>query len=190
MKYVMDPVYRAIAERVPAGAFTVDLGTGLGMLPVVLGLLGEKRRALGVEWDAAKVACGRHAARGLDGVDVTDGDVRAFELPACDVITLVDMLHYYDAAAQRDLLARCREALRPTGRLLIREGDRGRTGGARLTRLVEAVVTRLGWNRGPQVRFRPVVELIADLEALGFRVAVADVAGRLHPGNVLLVAER
>ena len=55
MKYVMDPCYRAIAPLVPAGAFAVDLGSGLGMLPVLLGVLGDGRRALGVEWDKSKV---------------------------------------------------------------------------------------------------------------------------------------
>jgi SAM-dependent methyltransferase len=189
MKYVMDPCYRAIAPLVPPGAFAVDLGAGLGMLPVLLGVLGDGRRALGIEWDAAKVACGVHAARDLGGVEVVEGDARTATIPACDVITLVDMLHYWDADAQRALLARCRAALRPGGRLVVREGDPSRRGGARWTRAVEAVVTRLGWNRGPQVRFRPVDELRADLEALGFRVRVDEVAARTHPGNVLLVCD-
>jgi uncharacterized protein (DUF2062 family)/SAM-dependent methyltransferase len=189
MKYAMDPCYRAIAPLVPRGTFTVDLGTGLGMLPVLLGLLGQERRALGVEWDASKVACGQAAADGLPGIELVEGDVRAFPLPACDAITLVDMLHYYDPDAQRALLKRCRDALRPGGRLLVREGDGARAGGARFTRAVEAFVTRLGWNRGPKVRFRPIGELTTDLEALGFAVRLDEVAGRMHPGNVLLVAE-
>jgi uncharacterized protein (DUF2062 family)/SAM-dependent methyltransferase len=195
MKYVMDPCYRAIAPLVPPGAFTVDLGSGLGMLPVLLGVVGEGRSALGVEWDVAKVACGAHAARGhdgappLDGIRVIEGDARTAEIPACDVITLVDMLHYWDADVQRALLARCRAALKPGGRLLVREGDPAARGGARWTRAVEAVVTRLGWNRGPRVRFRPVAELRADLEGLGFDVRIDEVAARTHPGNVLLVAE-
>jgi uncharacterized protein (DUF2062 family)/SAM-dependent methyltransferase len=189
MKYVMDPCYRAIAPLVPPGAFVVDLGSGLGMLPVLLGVLGDGRRALGVEWDAAKVACGVHAAHGLSGIEVAEGDARNFTLPACDVITLVDMLHYWDGEAQRALLSRCRAALRPGGRLLLREGDPARRGGARFTRALEAVVTRLGWNRGPAVRFRPIAELRAELEALGFTVRVDEVAAKSHPGNVLLVAE-
>jgi uncharacterized protein (DUF2062 family) len=189
MKYEMDPCYRVIAPLVPAGALAVDLGTGLGMLPVLLGLLGEGRRALGIEWDAEKARCGLHAARALDGVEIVTGDVRAFELPACDVITIVDMLHYFDADVQRALLRRCRDALRPGGRILVREGDGARRGGARWTRAVEWVVTRLGWNRGPAVRFRPATEIRADLEALGLRVRVDEAAGRLHPGNVLLIAE-
>jgi uncharacterized protein (DUF2062 family)/2-polyprenyl-3-methyl-5-hydroxy-6-metoxy-1,4-benzoquinol methylase len=188
-EYVMDPCYRVIAPLVPAGAFAVDLGSGLGMLPVLLGVLGDGRRALGVEWDRKKVECGAHAAEGLADIRVVEGDARSVELPPCDVITLVDMLHYWDAGSQRALLARCRAALRPGGRLLVREGDPSRRGGARWTRAVEALVTRLGWNRGPEVRFRPVDELRADLEALGFRVRIDEVAARTHPGNVLFVCD-
>jgi uncharacterized protein (DUF2062 family)/SAM-dependent methyltransferase len=189
LKYVMDPAYRAIVARVPPGAFAVDLGSGLGMLPVLLGVAGGERRALGVEWDAAKVACGVHAARGLTGIEVVAGDARSFAIPPCDVITLVDMLHYWDADTQRALLARCRAALRPGGRLLVREGDPARRGGARFTRVVERVVTRLGWNHGPAVHFRPVADLRDDLAALGFAVTVDEVAAHTHPGNVLLVCE-
>jgi len=166
----------------------VDLGTGLGMLPVLLGELGERRRALGVEWDPEKIRCGLHAARGLPDVEMVEGDMHASPLPACDVITLIDVLHYYDADRQRALLGRCRAALRPGGRLLIRETDGARRGGARWTRTVEAWATRLGWNRGPRVCFRPISDLRSDLVALGFRVDEDEVAGRFHPGNVLLIA--
>jgi uncharacterized protein (DUF2062 family) len=189
MKYVMDPCYRAIAALIPPGAFVVDLGSGLGMLPLLVALLGDERRALGVEWDRAKVDCGLHAARELPAVTLVEGDARVVEIPPCDVITLVDMLHYWDDEAQRALLARCRAALRPGGRLLVREGDPSRRGGARFTRAIERLVTRLGWNRGPAVRFRPVAELRADLEALGLRVRVDEVAAATHPGNVLLVCD-
>ena len=162
MKYVMDPCYRAIAALVPAGAFTVDLGSGLGMLPVLLGTLGEGRRALGIEWDAQKVACGVHAAAAatvapLPGVELVEGDARTRRDSA------VRRHHARRHAAllgrrrsSARCLARCRAALRPGGRLLVREGDPSRRGGARFTRAVEAVVTRLGWNRGPAVRFRPI----------------------------------
>lgn len=190
LKYRLDPCYRAIARHIGADSFTVDLGTGLGMLPVLLGELGERRRALGVDWDRGKVRCGLHASRGLPGVEMVEGDLHVFALPACDVITLVDVLHYYEAPRQEELLRRCRAALRPGGRLLIREGDGARTGGARLTRIVERWATRMGWNRGPAVRFRPIAELRAALVELGFHVDEDEVSARSHPGNVLLVAAR
>lgn len=185
MKYRMDPCYRAIAAHVPEGTFTVDLGTGLGMLPVLLGVMGQ-RRALGVEWDGAKARAGQGASEGLD-VQIVEGDLREFAIPACDAITIVDVLHYYDSDAQRALLERCAAA---SPKILVREGDGARRGGSRWTRGIESLVTKLGWNRGPEVRFRPIEELEADLRALGYAVTRDEVAGRLHPGNVLLVATR
>lgn len=187
-KYRLDPCYRAIAPHIGPGRHTVDLGTGLGMLPLLLAELGEERTALGIEWDAEKVVIARIAATGLPSVVINEGDVRTVEIPACDVITLVDMLHYYEPDVQRALLARCKAALRPDGMLLIREGDGERRGGARFTRAIERLAVRIGWNRGPEVKFRAKEDLIADLSALGFAVAIDEVAGKLHPGNVLLIA--
>lgn len=190
-KYRLDPCYRAIAPLVPDGSFTVDLGTGMGMLPIVIALLPGTRRVLGVDWDAPKLGAGRLAARGLEGVELIEGDVREAAIPPCDVITLVDVLHYYDPEAQRALLARCASALRPGGRLLVREGDAARSRGARWTRGVEEAAVRTGWNRGAgNTRFRAAADLRRDLEAVGFSVEVTPVAGRLHPGNVLLICRR
>jgi SAM-dependent methyltransferase len=159
------------------------------MLPVLLGELGEHRRVLGIEWDPDRMRCGLHAARGLPGVEMVKGDLHTSPIPPCDVITLIDVLHYYKADKQEELLKRCRAALRPGGRLLLREGDGGRPGGAHWTRIVEKWATRLGWNRGPVVRFRPISELRSTLVKLGFHVDEGEVASRFFPGNVLLVAE-
>ena len=189
VKYRTDPCYRAIVRRIGGDSFTVDLGTGLGMLPVLLGELGERRHVLGIEWDPNRMRCCQHAARGLSDVEMVKGDLHTAPIPACDVITLIDVLHYDEADRQEALLKRCRAALRPGGRLLLREGDGARSGGARWTQIVETWVTRLGWNRGPVVRFRPISELRSTLVSLGFQVEEDELANRFFPGNVLLVAQ-
>lgn len=189
LKYRTDPCYREVVRHIGSDSFTVDLGTGLGMLPVLLGTLGEKRRVLGIEWDPERMRCGLHAARGLPGVEMVKGDLHTSPIPACDVIALIDVLHYYEADQQEALLKRCRAALRPGGRLLLREGDGARRAGARWTRTVEMLATRLGWNRGPVVRFRPISELRSTLINLGFQVEEGELASRFFPGNVLLVAK-
>lgn len=186
-KYRMDPSYRRIAELVPERSLTVDLGTGLGMLPLVLALLPGEREALGIDWDAPKLAAGRLAATGLDRVRLVEGDARTEAIPPCDAITLVDVLHYYEPAAQAALLSRAVAALREGGQLLVREGDAARSGGAAWTRLLEALAVRVGWNRGDgATKFRGIEALRAELEALGLSVTVEPLAGRLHPGNVLV----
>jgi len=190
-KYRLDPVYRRVGALVPEDSLTVDVGTGLGMLPVLLALLGGGRRALGLDWDSAKLAAGRAAAAGIEAVELREGDARGLPLPPCDVVTLIDVLHYHAELEQRALLAAAAAALRPGGLLLVREGDGGRGGGARFTRGLEALAVRTGWNRGAGGnRFRPVGELVAELSGLGLTVEVEELAGALHPGNVLIVARK
>lgn len=181
----LDPVYRAIAAEVPDAVTIVDLGTGLATLPILLALLGTRRTAVGVEWDARKADAGRAAAAGLS-VSITQGDVRTCEIPPCDVVTLVDVLHYYPAETQRAILARARAALRPGGCILVRETDAAARSG--VTRVLERIAVRLGWNRADETHFRPASALTADLSALSLVVEQRPVAGRLHPGNVLLRA--
>ncbi len=189
-KYRLDPCYLAVAALIPAQTLTLDLGTGVGMLPVLLGMMGGERHSLGIDHDRAKVGVARQAAAGLGGVRIAESDFLNCEFPSCDVVTLIDVLHYHPPAAQRQVLARAAGALRPGGRLLIRDADRRQNGAARWTRLVERVAVRFGWNRALRVLFRPIAELESDLAELGFRSKRLAVAGTLHPGNVLLVAQR
>lgn len=190
-KIRLDPGYHLIARLVPENTLTVDLGTGLGTLPLLLALLPGGRHAIGVEWDARKLEAARLACEGLDSIALVEADVRAYAIPACDAVCLVDVLHYYSPEAQRRLLGDAARALRPGGRLLIREGDARAARGARWTRLLEAIAVRMGWNRGEgTTRFRPLADLLADLQALDLEVTTHAASGRLHPGNLLVEARR
>ncbi|GAC1524232.1 MAG: hypothetical protein NVS3B10_23740 [Polyangiales bacterium] len=184
-KLRLDPVYRALVTTLADRRDVVDLGTGLGLLPIVLALADGAVRVHGIEWDEDKLTAGLRAAEGLP-ITLVRGDVRTATIPACDALALVDVLHYFDADAQRALLARAVVALRPGGLLVVREGDRDRSG-SRWTTAVEDLAVRLGWNRSAsRPTWRPIDELRGDLASFGMEVEVVPVAGPLHPGNVLL----
>lgn len=188
MKYRMDPVYRAVASRVPPGTLTIDLGAGLGMLATLLSELGEDRTAISVEWDETKAGAAEHAAGAVNGVrrgDITRLDVASF--PRADVLTIIDVLHYFDDAGVARVLDDAVALLSPNGIMLIREGDGGRSGGSSWTRFVESLAVRAGWNRAHRVEFREAAALGKTLQARGLHVEVQETSGRLHPGNVLFI---
>jgi cyclopropane fatty-acyl-phospholipid synthase-like methyltransferase len=189
-KVVLDPCYRAVAPHVPPQSLTVDLGSGFGLLACVLAQLGEGRRVVGVEYDRTKHRAAVKATRDLPQVQLTLGDLRTFELPPCQVVTCLDVLHYLGSDDQRAMLRKAFAALTPGGCILVRETDAGRQGGTRFTRAFERFALALGFNRGGRPTFRSGEAWAEELRAAGFRVDFSEVANRLNPGNLLLVGEK
>jgi SAM-dependent methyltransferase len=183
-KVRMDPVYALALPHLCGASQVVDLGSGVGLLPVLLAHRSPQARIRAVEWDEAKVAAARKLVADLEGVEVIQGDARTAPLPKSDAIVLFDILHYSDVSAQRDWLRRVTEALRPGGRLLIRELD----GRGSIASGLERIAVRFGWNQASGVRPRPVREIAADLEALGLTVETVPAGRGFFKANALLIA--
>jgi SAM-dependent methyltransferase len=190
IKMNTDPCYRMVAPFIPPDSLTVDLGSGLGLLAMLLAELGEGRRVHGIEHDARKFAAASRVAAAWPSIHLELGDIRKMDIPPCQTITLLDVLHYFDGEEQRRLLLRAAAALPSKGRLLLRETDAARKGGTRFTRGFERMALAFGWNRGTRTHFRSREAWIEELTAAGFRVEVLEAANRVNPGNVLLVAEK
>jgi hypothetical protein len=188
IKYRSDPCYIELARRIPAGKFLVDLGTGLGMLPLALAERDGDFHALGIEWDAAKAHGGCFATQRFPGLEIRCGDIWKEQLPRCDVITLIDVLHYHPVERQRELLARAAAALGTGGELFIREVDARDVNVSRRIRRTERTMVFLGWNRSDSIHFRTADELTRELDALGFKVERITLDNRFMPGNILLSA--
>jgi SAM-dependent methyltransferase len=189
-KLWMDGLYRAVLPAVPPGARVLDLGCGVGLLGL---LLDERRtgdRIHGIEWDAAKASLGRKLAADLTGVDVVPGDLATAPWPDCDVIALLDVLHYFSVEQQRAILAPAAGHLRPEGRLLVRVMDSEAGALSALARLVEKTAVRLGWNQASRVNWRSGSTMIREIEGLGFVLLPGLEARQRVLGNRLLVFER
>jgi uncharacterized protein (DUF2062 family) len=184
-KYRMDPVYREVARHVPPKSHTVDFGAGLNMLGAVLNEIGEERRTTGVEWDANKV---RAAELAVPDIAIRKGDVReAIDVPTADVVTIIDMLHYFPRVDVEKIIHNARTLLGIGGVLLVRESDRSK--GSAWTRFLERRAVAMRWNNAPGTLFLSKSEIEEMLRAAGFSVEARSVSGALHPGNVLYVCQ-
>jgi SAM-dependent methyltransferase len=207
-----DPVFRGMLSRgdLPAQARVVDIGCGQGLVASLLQACADLQRAggwpaawpvaasarsyLGVELMPKDVARGNAALRGLAlKPHLVCADMCKAEFPACDVVVILDVLHYVDHAAQDVVLQRVRGALSPepgkTGRLLLRVGDADNARGFAWSQWVDRIVTWARGHRVPPTFGRPLKAWVALLEGQGFAVRAVPQSEGTPFANVLLIAD-
>jgi uncharacterized protein (DUF2062 family)/SAM-dependent methyltransferase len=199
-KLLGDPIAKLIADVAgdAPGALgeIADIGTGRGQLPILLLELGRATKAWGVDWDADKIAAAVKAAASSrdEGaalpVDFSAGDARTCEPPLADTVLLIDLIHYFQIEEQDAILARAAAAVRPGGRLLVREADTERGLRSFATLLEEKVFTALRFNHGERVKLRPAREIVALLEGRGLACEVRPAWGKTPFSNVLVIGTR
>ena len=202
-KLSMDPVFRHLlrAGLVPPGARVVDIGCGQGLLASLL-LAAGRAATWPADWAPAPRGASVHgielmsrdvgrarAALGHAAAFVC-GDMRSVPFPPCDVVVILDVLHYVTHEEQDAVLQRVRDALRPGGRLLLRVGDADSRRGFAVSQWVDRIVTRLRGHRVPPTFGRPLARWRDALTRLGFEVAAQPMSEGTPFANVLLVARR
>ncbi|MFO0547351.1 MAG: DUF2062 domain-containing protein [Polyangiaceae bacterium] len=196
IKLLMDPIAKLISSIMGEGKNVLgevfDIGTGRGQLPILLVELGRASKAAGVDWDEKKVEDGARAAKLSPAlpVELVQGDARTAPYREADTVLLIDLVHYFKIEEQDAILERAAKAVRPGGRLLLREADTERGIRSFITLFEEKVFTLVKFNRGERVKFRSARELAAVLEGHGLKVRIEPAWGKTPFSNVLLIAER
>ncbi|VWX63151.1 Methylase of chemotaxis methyl-accepting proteins [Burkholderiales bacterium 8X] len=205
-----DPVFRGLIER---GLIderhrrVVDIGCGQGIFASLLASMGVMQSRPG-QWPASWGKAPAQVAytgielmsRDVDRAEASIGhlqprphficaDMCSTALPACDLVVILDVLHYVDHAAQEALLRRVRNALKPRGRLLLRIGDAGSRRGFAISQWVDRTVTRIRGHRVSPTWGRTLPDWKALLEGLGFEVQSLPMSEGTPFANVLLVAD-
>ena len=203
-----DPVFRSLIERgdLPPQARVLDIGCGQGLLASLLQTCADLHgRGLWPEhWPPAPQATAytgielmpRDVARARQALGGTPqkphfvcADMRQVPLPACDLVVILDVLHYVDHSAQAALLAQVRDALSPQGRLLLRVGDAASRRGFAVSQWVDRAVTLLRGHRVPPTWGRPLSKWVDLLQGLGFVVATVPMSRGTPFANVMLVGD-
>ncbi len=210
-----DPVFRALLESgaIAPRARVLDIGCGQALLACLLGACDDTASAhawprawgpaplatryTGIELMARDVARAQRALAGFASPgcvslrpQVICADMRTATLPAADVVVMLDVLHYIEAAAQLDLLRRVHAALCANGCLLLRVADPTQRWRYGFGQWVDRLVTRVRGHRSTMANGRPLEQWLALLRATGFDVDVRPMSRGTPFANVLLVCRR
>ena len=201
-----DSIFRELLRRgiLPAEGRYLDLGCGQGSL--FAWLLAAQAQYERGNWPADWAPAPRptqlrgielmqrdvdRAARAFGAdhpiVRVEQGDMNDADFGQVDVVTILDALHYFDHARQRQVLERIRDALPPGGVFVTRVGNAAAGLPYHLCNWVDHAVTFVRGHRLPQLYCRPLDEWTALLREIGFAVESEPMNEGKPFANVMLV---
>lgn len=184
--------FEAVVARAPAAGRLLEVGCGHGLFANECALRHPQLQVLGIDPAPSKVraAAGSVGARG--NVRFREGRVDSVGESGFDCVAVLDVLYLVPRDDWSAFLVACRDALRPGGRLLLKEVDVVPRWKFQRCVLQEALSVRvLGLTLGGGFAFAGRDEMRGALAAAGFRdVAVTDLGvGSLTP-HVLYDAAR
>lgn len=189
-KLESDPVYRQMATQRPFLSPVLDIGCGVGQSELLLAELQPEIDVLGLDWDPKKLKRAERAAEANPRLRFASADVREGRFPLSGTVLMFDVLHYSPIPEQDALLRRAARAVRPGGRILVRDLDNARGWRAAVTRFQERLARWVSWHRGVGLYFRPADDLVRILREEDMTVEVLPSWGHTPFGNVLLIGHR
>ncbi len=168
-KMKLDPMFAALTDVVPKAGFVLDLGCGYGLAAQWLAHTSDRLKFLGVDYDEDKIRVARRTAPGHEGIEFESRDIIHWDFPPCDTVLLLDVLHYMAPEKQDILLGKARRALRPGGRLILRDAARSETSAHQRVVRWEKFATGIGHNHSVEnLHYRTELELTDALKRAGF----------------------
>jgi SAM-dependent methyltransferase len=177
-----DPVYAAVFDRLRlSDEPLLDVGCGVGILPLYLRARGFTAAIHGVDHDERKIAIARTVMP--DATFVT-GDARA-AMNHGGTVVLLDLLHYLTSREQTDILA---AAAAHATTVIIRDALRDGSWRYRLTYAQEMFSRVVRWLRAERLHFPARGEVLDPFA--GFVAEVVPLYGRTPFNNYLFVFRR
>lgn len=147
IKFRMEDKYRSFDIWIPRDAKIIDLGCGYGFLDLMLAMVSQKRKIIGVDFDAEKIGVANNSAIKRPGLCFVEADVTAFQLEQADVFLIIDTLHYFARDKQVALIKNCIKHLNPNGKIIIRDANIDLKEKHKSTELTERMSTGIGFNK-------------------------------------------
>jgi uncharacterized protein len=189
-KMKLDPMFDELDGLVPRKGFVLDLGCGYGEATHWLAHTTDQRAFLGVDYDEDKIRVAQRTAPGHPRIKFESRDILPWEFPPCDAALLLDVLHYWTPEKQELILRKACQALRPGGRLILRDAARAENARHQQVERWERFATRLGHNQTVEgLHFLTAAQLSEALQRAGFaRWDIQNGLGR--DSNMMLTASK
>jgi len=185
-----DPVYEAVLARLDRSARPLlDLGCGVGILPLCLEARGLGRKVMGIDLDQRKIEQARRAIPPSLDVTFHTQDIRNPVEGFRGDVMMLDVLHYFTGDDQRLILNQA-AGYANDGMIIIRDCLRDSSWRYRLTVLQESFSGAIRWLQAQILNF-PTRTLISEtLRGHGFVEEVTPLWGRTPFNNYLMVYRR
>ena len=182
-----DPLFQAVDDAAPRQGRILDVGCGYGLVAHWLALGAPQRTLHGIDHDTAKIRVARATVGESPRLSFSEGDLLATVWPACDVVLLCDVLHYFPRESKARILQRAFEALRAGGSLIVREACSNESAHRAVT-WSERFAVWIGHNLAERgLHFEAAADYVSLLRAAGF-IEIHRMPEAGLGSNVMLVA--
>ncbi|MBN2480145.1 MAG: 1-acyl-sn-glycerol-3-phosphate acyltransferase [Bacteroidales bacterium] len=147
IKLSLEKNYELFDRYIPLDASIIDLGCGYGMMSYMLSFLSDKRKILGIDYDADKIDLASNCLSRHERIQFVAADAIHYPFDKSDVYILSDVLHYMPDEDQEKLLVKCIKNLNPGGMIMIRDADKDLKKRHLGTRYTEFFSTRFWFNK-------------------------------------------
>ncbi len=177
-----------IGQYLPERGTILDLGSGFGLFSLYYAQILPNARFRGVDLNRRRVEMAKRAALRLGVANVTYevGDATAWRADdEYAAAYMLDIVHHIDEESVRPLLEQLWKALRPGGRLIVKDVDTRPTYKRWFTYLLDRLMTSRG-----VIRYWSADELQRLLEGVGFQVHRHLMVDYLPYPHVLYICQR
>jgi len=203
-------VLGCLSRKSASAARLLDLGCGQGLLfamldasariaqeskvaasspaaPPIAFARGFDAARSNVRWGQSMLA--NRAQPHLDA-EIVVADIRTVDLPVCDIVVAIDVLHYMPYADQESLLRKVAAALALGGRLVLRVGDAAQSRASRVSGWIDCAVAAVRGQGWPVLWRRPISEWQRLLQQSGFAATAVKTYRSRWAVNVLVCGDK
>jgi 2-polyprenyl-3-methyl-5-hydroxy-6-metoxy-1,4-benzoquinol methylase len=187
-----DPLYPAVWVELDGNDLPLlDLGCGLGLLAFYLRHCGFKPAILGIDYDQKKVIAAQKIADAhYPNTEFRHGDAREGIPQFQGSVTILDILQFFQAPEQEQLLRNAARSVAPGGQLVIRSGLLDDSWRFRITHAGDLLARATRWMKAAPTCY-PTRDSICDtLESEGLQGTVTPLWGRTPFNNFLISYRR